>query len=124
MCDESITGNNPMFYLDAHWYDYMPLPDELATIANQCQRGIIIIDDFLIPDHPEYLYDEYPGARIDLEMVSTYFGSYRNDMSVYLPNHEPGLDPTGNGIGYSVILFGQDQEPPVDTFPFGFLSKV
>lgn len=113
-----------MFYLDAHWYDYMPLPDELAAIASQCQRGVIVIDDFLIPEQPKYLYDEYPGARIDLEMVEAHLGSRRKDISIYLPNHEPELDPTGPGIGYAVILLGQDQDLPTHTFPFNLLSKV
>lgn len=124
VCHESKIGKNPMFYLDAHWYDYMPLPDELAAIADQCERGIILIDDFLVPQEPKFLYDEYPDIRIDLELVDTHLRSRRKDISVYLPNYEPGLDPTGPGIGYAIILMGQDQEPPGDTFPFDLLTKV
>ncbi len=56
-----------MFYLDAHWYENMPLPEELASIGEQCGRAIILVDDFLVPWEPRFLYDEYPDRRIDID---------------------------------------------------------
>lgn len=124
VCDESTIGNNPMFYLDAHWEEYMPLPDELATVAKQCEKALILIDDFYVPWEPRFLYDEYPDVRIDLETLDRSLGALRKDISVYLPAYSPDQDPTGKGIGFAVVLMGQDQELPEDLFPFDLIRKA
>jgi hypothetical protein len=54
----------PLIYLDAHWYDYWPLRNELSTIT----RGVVCIDDFDI-GHPRFAYDEYAGKRCDADLV-------------------------------------------------------
>jgi len=119
-----VIGGNPMYYLDAHWYEYMPLPDELVCIGDRSEKGVMLIDDFLVPWEPKYMYDEYPGMRIDLDVINTSLGSQRKDISVYLPNYSPDQDPTGLGIGFAVILLGQDSELPTGEFPFDLLTKV
>ena len=124
ICNKGTLGDNPMFYLDAHFYEHMPLPDELLNIGNLCEKAIIVIDDFLIPSQPEFLYDEYPGIRIDLELVETTLSQIRKDIDVYLPNYDPRLDPTGKGIGFAVILLGHKQKIPAELFPFDLLEQV
>ena len=124
ICREPVIGSNPMFYLDAHWYENMPLPDELVCIGDRCEKGVILIDDFLIPWEPRYRYDEYPGLRISLEVINTTLKVQRKDVSVYLPNYSPDQDPTGLGIGFAVILMGQEDDLPIEKFPFELLAKV
>lgn len=52
-------GDRPLFYLDAHWYDYWPLCDEIRLIATYLHEAIIVIDDFQVPERDDYLFDVY-----------------------------------------------------------------
>jgi hypothetical protein len=58
------------FYLDAHWLDHLPLPDELSVITRAWQDFAVLIDDFQVPDDPGYGYDDYgPGKRLALPLL-------------------------------------------------------
>jgi hypothetical protein len=57
-------GNFPLFYLDAHWQRYWPLRDELRHIATVKLRTIIVIDDFEVPEHPEFGFDIDGGGEV------------------------------------------------------------
>jgi hypothetical protein len=50
-------GNLPLFWLDAHWYEFWPLRDELSIITGQLGSAVILIDDFEIPGRPQFGYD-------------------------------------------------------------------
>ena len=123
VCEPSAIGDRPMFYLDAHWYDYLPLTDELDTIGKQCPKGIIVIDDFFNPRHPGFQYDTYGDIRIDADFVNNNLGTSRDDFFVYYPSYSPDQDPTGKGIGFGVVLMGLGDLPP-KTFPFELLMKA
>lgn len=63
-----------LFYLDAHWYDYLPLRDEYALIQEKFPHATIVIDDFKVPSDPEYTYDDYgPDMQLTLEYMSPAF---------------------------------------------------
>jgi len=47
------------FYLDAHWYDDLPLEGELDIIARDWEQFVIMIDDFQVPGDEGYGYDSY-----------------------------------------------------------------
>lgn len=51
------------FYLDAHWYDYLPLREELELVFGNFPRAIVMIDDFAVPDDPDYVYDDYGASK-------------------------------------------------------------
>lgn len=58
--DKKSTLKNKIFmFLDAHFYDYNPLLDELAVIAKNKLKPIIAIHDFKVPGHPELGFDTY-----------------------------------------------------------------
>lgn len=122
ICKLANIGTCPMFYLDAHWYDYVPLPEELTIIAESCEQCVIVIDDFFVPSEPDFRYDDYESLRIDLDVVYSSLLSLRSDVSVYLPAYSPNLDPGGKGIGYAVVILGE-VELPEDRFPFNMLRK-
>ena len=65
----SLIGES-LFFLDAHWYDYCPLQDELLAIANQgLKPAVIAIHDFKT-DHPDELgYDIYKSQPLELEWI-------------------------------------------------------
>ena len=58
------------FYLDAHWCEHLPLPEELNIIATHHARAVVMIDDFKVEDDPGYGYDSYhAGQRITVEFL-------------------------------------------------------
>src|SRR5574340_198310 len=56
--------NHPiMFYLDAHWYQYNPLIDELKAIAELgISDCVIVIHDFKVPDK-DFGFDKFPNGQ-------------------------------------------------------------
>ncbi len=110
-----------MFYLDAHWYDYMPLPDEIRIIAEQCERAIIVVDDVFVESDPRFGYDEYANLRIDLNVIHGTLTAYRDDALIYLPAYDPTREPSGGARGMAVILLGQEKQIPTHIFPFNLL---
>ena len=124
VCDSSLIGERPMFWLDAHWYESLPLAEELEVIGKQCERATILIDDFYVPWEPEFRYDEYPSARIDTELVNSSIGSCRSDVTTYLPAYRPEQEPYEKATGFAVIQVGEGRELPADDFPFNLLRKA
>jgi hypothetical protein len=58
----------PFYYLDAHWYDYWPLQDELESI----ESGIICISDFKLGMNKYgivYDGDAYDGINLDNDFL-------------------------------------------------------
>jgi len=65
--DASLEYKRPFFYLDAHWYDDLPLADEIRIIQERWQEHIIMVDDFCVPE-AGYNFDRYPnGLELTLE---------------------------------------------------------
>jgi len=59
----------PFFFLDAHWYDYLPLPSEIHTIGEYMSDAIMLIHDFQVPGRSAFGYDTCNGATIGLAML-------------------------------------------------------
>lgn len=58
----------PFYYLDAHWYDYWPLRDELNCI----NRGIVCVPDFSLGKNKDGIYysgDTYDGVVLNHEFL-------------------------------------------------------
>ena len=51
--------NFPLIFLDAYWYDFWPFQSEIKIISSRLNKIIIIIDDFEVPNKPEYNYYTY-----------------------------------------------------------------
>lgn len=62
-----------LFFLDAHWEQNCPLLDELQVIADSVQylrlMPVIVIHDFVVPDHPELGFDTYNGKSFDFDFI-------------------------------------------------------
>ncbi|MBI1683295.1 carbohydrate-binding protein [Caulobacter hibisci] len=62
--------HRPMFYLDAHWQDDLPLPEEIDIIAESQEDFVVIVDDFKSPFDAGYGYDVYSnGNQLTLDWV-------------------------------------------------------
>jgi len=89
-----------MFFLDAHWGAYWPLQDEMAIIFKECEKPLIVIDDF---DAGNGLcFDQYEDRKLDLNYIAPTMPadykfclnpwSYRNRGVIFM---FPGSAPYG-----------------------------
>lgn len=62
-----ITAQRVYFYLDAHWYESLPLAEELRPIAQHWRNFVVMVDDFVVPGDAGYGFDDY-GFRRSLGM--------------------------------------------------------
>jgi hypothetical protein len=65
--------NDTMLFLDAHWGDFCPLQEELMAIAEFKLKPVIVIHDFLVPDHPELGYDFFKEQPFTYEWLKPCF---------------------------------------------------
>jgi hypothetical protein len=65
LVEANSLGELPLFFLDAHWYDYWPLKDEMAIVA-ELDKFIVVIDDFVVPGRPDFGSDAGGGGSIKL----------------------------------------------------------
>lgn len=65
----TLPGRNFIF-LDAHWYAFWPIKDELRVIsAHTTERPVIMIHDIHNPHNPECGFDTYNNQRLDYEFI-------------------------------------------------------
>jgi len=57
-----------LFFLDAHWYDYCPLLDELKLIETMGMKPIVVIHDFKVPGK-DFGYDRYRGQDFEWSLI-------------------------------------------------------
>ena len=70
--DPQVPKQRVFFYLDAHWYEDLPLRDEVRIITAHWSDFVIMVDDFQVPGDPGYEFDDY-GERNQLSLA--YLGS-------------------------------------------------
>lgn len=61
------TVRRPLAYLDAHWFEPLPLPREVACLLEGWDDVLVVVDDCRVPDDPGYGYDSYGGVPIAAE---------------------------------------------------------
>lgn len=52
-----LDASKTLFFLDAHWEKYWPLPDEVAALPRG--QGVIVVHDAVVPDSPDLQTDGY-----------------------------------------------------------------
>lgn len=110
---DGLAGETPLFFLDAHWLHYWPLEDELNIITSKLKSAIIIIDDFKIPDHQRFEYDNYKEKSCSTDLIKPALKK-KNKYLLLLPkynqkdayNHD---DPHHKWLVGHAIIF---QNPP------------
>lgn len=96
-----MTDKCTFFYLDAHWYEDLPLVEEIDLVAGCWSRFVVMIDDFQVPDDAGYGYDEYEhGGALTLELVRPVLAKHQ--LSIWFPR-APSSQETGGRRG-SVTL--------------------
>ena len=68
--DDRTTQPTTLFYLDAHWGKHLPLSAEIQIVARSFPDAVVVIDDFEVPDDPDYRFDDFGrGKRLDVDYV-------------------------------------------------------
>lgn len=88
-------------YLDAHWYDHLPIREELELILARSDRHVIMIDDFRVDDDPGYGYDDY-GAETGVLELAHVRDLLDPDLPVFFPAM-PSSEETGHRRGCLVL---------------------
>lgn len=74
------TAEQPMLlFLDAHWYSYCPLLDELAVVAEAKMKPIIIIHDFKSPNNPNLGFDMFGDQEYNWDLISKHVHAIYGD---------------------------------------------
>lgn len=114
-------GPRPFFYLDAHWYDYWPLCDEVRLIGRHLDEAVMVIDDFEVPGRPDFTFDEGGGqprekgqGKCNLALIQDCFSRDRPYRIVF-PNYQLADCGAGSLIGSVIILQGLGPQA-VETF--------
>jgi hypothetical protein len=78
------TAEPTLFYLDAHWYEYLPLRDELIIVFDNFPQAVVLIDDFEVPLDPGYRFDDYgEGKALNLGYLAPL---KKYDFSIFFPS--------------------------------------
>ncbi len=97
----NVPKDRVFFYLDAHWYDYLPLYDELKTISEEWTNYSIMIDDFEVPDDAGYGFDAYgKGRKIGIDYIENFLSK---EMNAFFPV-APSIAETGAKRGCAVLV--------------------
>jgi predicted O-methyltransferase YrrM len=103
--DPAVPKSDVFFYLDAHWYDDLPLRDEVSTIFGRWANAVVMIDDFRVPGDAGYNYDDYGnGLALTLEYLAPVAGL---GFGAFFPT-APSADEAGMKRGWVVLA----KDPP------------
>lgn len=92
----------PFCYLDAHWNEDLPLPEEIDLIADRLDAFVIFADDFQHPD-PGYSFDRYPsGAELTLDYLLPRLTT-QAPLTFLVPS-APAASETGGRRGTLVVV--------------------
>jgi hypothetical protein len=103
--DPKFPRKHVIFYLDAHWFEQLPLAEEFDIIRSHWTESVIIIDDFKIPDDEGYGYDDYgPGKVICLDYLKDHGLS---GFQIFFPAAN-SMEETGMKRGCAVFVTRDD----------------
>lgn len=100
-----------LFWLDAHGGNFTwPIREEFKYITKNFKRGLILVDDFLVPGKKQFQHDKYGKQHCSFEFVKNsinknckytlYYPAYTEKTSKYHPLVGWGLFEFG--LNYSI----------------------
>jgi hypothetical protein len=98
--DSRVPKRSVFFYLDAHWYEDLPLRDEVKVVTKSWSDFAIMVDDFQVPGDPGYQFDDYGEHK---RLTLAYLGSLSKlGLQAFFPTM-PSSDETGMRRGTVVL---------------------
>jgi hypothetical protein len=104
------------FYLDAHGKgSELPLAEEIEIIFKHWKRGLVLIDDFQVPDDDGYGYDNYgPGQALTYEYLTPAIQTF--GLCTFYPSI-PSTIETGHKRGCVALAADADLIGTLRTIP-------
>ena len=100
--DHAFGFRRPLFYLDAHSQEDLPLADEIRIISRHWDEFVIMVDDFEVPA-TGYGFDGYPnGVQLTLGYLQRE-GVPLDDLAILFPSVGPDGE-TGARRGTLVLM--------------------
>ena len=89
----NVLKGNIFAYLDAHWYRNLPLLGEIKAIQRYTKSFVILVDDFQVPNSPDYEHDDYGATgALTLEFIRPHIDTGTEVFFPILPaTHETGI---------------------------------
>lgn len=98
-----ISGQQPFIYLDAHWYDDLPLREELEIVQQFWPKAVVMVDDFAVPEST-YGYDDYgDGKALTLDYLAPLAPT---NLEAFFPS-APAAEETGCRRGSVILASGE-----------------
>lgn len=108
--DSKIKERDTVFWLDAHGHGYKwPLEKEIEFITKNFKSGYIFIDDFKVPDKPQFAYSEYENQTCSYEFIKNSINP-KLEYSLYYPNYEEKTSKYHPLTGWGLIEFGHNEK--------------
>lgn len=105
LASELNTALPTLFYLDAHWWNYLPLHDELELILQAFSAPAVLVDDFQVPGEEGYGYDDYGP---DKALTPEYLRTCKTDATIVFYPSTPAREETGCRRGCVVLTSNPD----------------
>jgi len=105
-----LNENLSFFFLDAHGKGFeWPLRQEIEQITHRLRKAIILIDDFKVPNNPQFVYDVYDGQECKMSFIQDKLNAKRDYELIY-PKYKIKTSNYPHFLGYIVILMGLNVE--------------
>jgi predicted O-methyltransferase YrrM len=93
---------NLFLFLDAHWYDYWPIHDELNVCIRKNIKPVIAIHDFFVPNEygqGKFGFDKYKEQKLDFDYIKNHLSKiYGENKFEYHYNDK--IDCVDSGLIY------------------------
>lgn len=115
----------PFIYLDAHWYNDLPLQEELDYVASTWKQCVVLVDDFKVPGRPGFKFDRYGADELCIERFAIDPTKSIGCVSIYFPDYDPKLE-TGARCGYVIFVCGLNDQlsTTLGRFPLNLLRSM
>ncbi len=101
LASSDISKQTIFFYLDAHWYNDIPLREEIDIITNYWENFVIMIDDFKVANDEGYGYDNYGESdALTLRLIADILQIH--ELVPFFPSF-PSCEETGSKRGCVVL---------------------
>ena len=119
----SLSSSLSVYFLDAHGYGFRwPLKQEVRFLTNTLEKGIILVDDMKVPDHPEFGYDRYDYQECSLEFLGSSIARGKT-YTVCFPDYTEHTSSYHPLRGYGVIAFGDERAENILLHQTNFRSQ-
>ena len=99
-----------LFWLDAHGLGFeWPLQKELSFITSRFKKSWIFIDDFMVPDRPQFGYDKYNDQICNIDYIKDHL-YLDDDHEIYVPSYTEKTSKHHPLRGWILIINGKVQE--------------